>query len=71
MSANHQNHVLEYSPFLNQLVSRHPDWLEELRTTGRLDKPVSPDAQQLAASIVSNGLDSALRQFHYASERCV
>ena len=63
MSARHQNHVLEYSPFLTQLVSRHPDWLEELRTSGRLDKPESPDKQQLASRIVTSGLDAALRQF--------
>ena len=63
MSASHQNHVLEYSPFLTQLVSRHPDWLEELRTSGRLDKPVPPDRRQLASGIVTSGLDSALRRF--------
>jgi len=63
MSSSGQNHVLEYSPFLNQLVSRHPDWLEALQSTGRLDKPSPPDSQVLGRSIVNNGLDPGLRQF--------
>ena len=63
MSASRQNHVLEYSPFLNQLVSRHPDWLEALQTSGRLNQAIPPDALELAAGIAESGLDSALRQF--------
>lgn len=63
MSSSQQNHVLEYSPFLNQLVSRHPDWFEDLQSTGRLDHSVPPDADQLEACIANNGLDAALRQF--------
>ena len=63
MSSSGQNHVLEYSPFLNQLVSRHPDWLEALQSAGRLDKPSPPDAEQLGNSIVDKGLDAGLRQF--------
>ena len=63
MSSSQQNHVLEYSPFLNQLVSRHPDWFEDLQSTGRLDHTVPPDAEQLGACIAVNGLDAALRQF--------
>ena len=63
MSSSGQNHVLEYSPFLNQLVSRHPDWLEALQSAGRLDKPSPPDAEQLGNRIVDKGLDAGLRQF--------
>ncbi len=58
-----QKSVLEFSPFLNQLVSRHPLWLEELQASGRLEKPIPPDADQLAAGIERTGLDPALRQF--------
>jgi len=63
MSSKSQDTILEFSPFLNQLVSRHPDWLEELQLSGRLDKTSPPGADQLAALIQQTGLDSALRQF--------
>ena len=55
--------VLEFSPFLNQLVERHPDWLEELQASGRLEKNSPPNAGQLATGIKKTGLDPALRQF--------
>lgn len=63
MSFSSQNHVLEYSPFLRQLVARHPEWLEDLRDNGRLENTSPPDADQLAAAIQKAGLDPALRQF--------
>ena len=63
MSSSSQNRVLEFSPFLSQLVARHPDWLEELQTSGRLEKNSPPDAGQLAIRIKNVGLDAALRQF--------
>ena len=63
MSSSSQNHVLEFSPFLNQLVARHPEWFEALKDSGRLDNPVPPDADQLVADIVKAGLDPALRQY--------
>ena len=63
MCASSESRALEYSPFLTQLVSRHPDWLDELQTSGRLNEPVSPDGGQLAAGIEKTGLESALRQF--------
>ena len=63
MSSSNQNHVLEFSPFLNQLIARHPEWFEALKAAGRLDKPVPPDAGQLAANIAKTGLNPALRQF--------
>jgi glutamate-ammonia-ligase adenylyltransferase len=63
MSLGSQNHVLEYSPFLKQLVARHPEWLDALRDNGRLENTSPPDADQLAAAIQATGLDPALRQF--------
>jgi len=63
MHSASQESVLELSPFLKQLVSRHPDWLEELQVSGRLEKASPPSAGQLAAGIKKDGLDPALRQF--------
>ena len=63
MSSISQDHVLEFSPFLKQLVHRHPEWLDELQTTGRLENTSPPDAEVLATEIEKSGLDSALRQF--------
>ncbi len=63
MSSSLQNRVLQYSPFLKQLVSRHPDWLEELQGTRRLDNAAPPDAEQLRICVADKGLDTALRQF--------
>lgn len=60
---NRQNQVLEFSPFLSQLVTRHPDWLKELQVSGRLENTSPPDAGQLAIKIKKDGLDAALRQF--------
>jgi glutamate-ammonia-ligase adenylyltransferase len=63
MRSSLQNHVLEFSPFLNQLVNRHPDWLEVLQNSGRLEKPSPPCPENLQAEIAATGLDPALRQF--------
>ncbi len=63
ISANIQNRGLEFSPFLDQLVTRHPDWLETLQANGRLDNVSPPSARRLAVDIEKSGLDSALRQF--------
>ena len=63
MQFKNQEKVLEFSPFLNQLVIRHPDWLEELQASGRLEKSAPPRAARLAAGIEKTGLDPALRQF--------
>ena len=60
---DNQGHVLDFSPFLKQLVSRHPDWLQELRLSGRIEEPMPPDAGMLAEGITEFGLDPALRQF--------
>ena len=63
MYSSDQHKVLEFSPFLKQLVSRHPDWLEDLQTSGRLENPIAPSALDLDTRIGLNGLDPALRQF--------
>jgi glutamate-ammonia-ligase adenylyltransferase len=58
-----QTSVLDFSPFLKQLVSRHPDWLEDLQDSGRLETFSPPSSERLAAAIDKKGLDTALRQF--------
>jgi len=63
MHSNSQNPALEFSPFLNQLVTRHPDWLEALQVSGRLENVSSPNSDQLIVCIENTGLDPALRQF--------
>ena len=63
MNTSDQNHVLAFSPFLTQLVSRHPDWLENLKSSGRLEKASPPTADQLTEAIRQSGLNPALRQF--------
>lgn len=63
MSFTDQHRILEYSPFLKQMVSRHPEWLDELHSNGRLEKPVPPNADRLAKAVESTGLDPALRRF--------
>jgi len=63
MSSSSHYKVLELSPFLSQLVTRHPDWLAELQTSGRLESTSPPDAGQLTVGIKKNGLNAALRQF--------
>lgn len=63
MNSSLQNRVLQYSPFLNQLVSRHPDWLDDLQASGRLDNTSPPSAVLLADNIKVTGIDPALRQF--------
>ena len=63
MNSSPQNRVLQYSPFLQQLVTRHPDWLESLKTSGRLANTSPPSADLLAETIKKTGFDPALRQF--------
>ena len=63
MLSSSQKVILGFSPFLNQLVTRHPDWLKDLQASGRLEKNSPPNADQLAAGIDKSGLDPALRQF--------
>jgi glutamate-ammonia-ligase adenylyltransferase len=63
MHADSQNPALEFSPFLNQLVTRYPEWLDELRAEGRLENTAPPSAEILARAIDAHGLDSGLRRF--------
>jgi len=63
MFSSSETLALECSPFLRQLVERHPDWLETLRTSGRLQNSSPPDAEILQHGIENSGLDPALRQF--------
>jgi len=63
MSSSSETLALECSPFLRQLVERHPDWLETLRSSGRLQSSSPPDAETLRNGIETGGLDPALRQF--------
>ncbi len=63
MLSSSQSRILDCSPFLTRLIERHPDWLEALRASGRLENTSPPNADQLAAGIEKSGLDSALRDF--------
>ena len=58
-----QDHVIDFSPFLKQLVKRHPEWLQDLRCSGRLEAAIPPCAESLRSGIKALGLDPALRQF--------
>ncbi len=63
MFPNSKSHVLELSPFLEQLVNRHPDWLDELQVSNRLENTSPPSTDELASGIEKTGLEPALRQF--------
>ncbi len=63
MFSSSQARILEYSPFLSRLIERHPDWLEALQVSGRLENSSPPGAELLDALIEKHGLDPALRQF--------
>ena len=58
----HQS-VREFSPFLDRLINRHPQWFDQLQEDGRLENFSPPDAEHLAKKITASGIDSALRQF--------
>ena len=51
------------SPFFNRLVTRYPDWFEELREAGRLDTNSPPRPASLNRQIKTAGLNAGLRQF--------
>lgn len=55
--------ALDFSPFLAQLVSRHPDWLEQLQASGRLECTSPPGHELLETELGKAGLDAALRRF--------
>lgn len=55
--------AIQCSPFLDQLISRHPDWFAQLGDNGRLENSSPPQAPCLQKLIDSAGLDAGLRQF--------
>jgi len=55
--------AIEYSPFFEHLVTRHADWFEELRASGRLGGNTPPQAGTLQQTIEKAGLDAGLRRF--------
>lgn len=63
MPLSKQSPALEYSPFLKQLVTRHPEWLDQLQAGNRLDSSSPPITERLAGLIETSGLDAGLRQF--------
>ncbi len=63
MHSDNQHHVLEFSPFLQQLINRHPQWLDELQTDRRLNNTSPPSMDQITTGIEKHGLNPALRQF--------
>ena len=63
MPEHSSNLARECSPFLNDLITRNPAWLEELDGSGRLVKPSPPDTASLAQSVEEHGLDKSLRVF--------
>jgi glutamate-ammonia-ligase adenylyltransferase len=63
MHVTDQNPARSFSPFLSRLVDRHPDWLSELKTSGRLESTSPPDNEQLTSMVETDGLNPALRQF--------
>jgi glutamate-ammonia-ligase adenylyltransferase len=63
MFSSSQTRILEYSPFLSRLIERHPDWMEALQASGRLENTSPPGSEPLNALIEKHGLDPALRQF--------
>jgi glutamate-ammonia-ligase adenylyltransferase len=57
------NKARQYSPFLNHLIERRPDWFESLERFGRLAKTSPPQAKDLQQFIEKQGLNAGLRQF--------
>lgn len=55
--------AIECSPFFNLLVTRHPDWFEQLRESGRLDSTSPPQSETLQETIKKSSLNAGLRQF--------
>lgn len=51
------------SPFAARLIERHPDWLEQLERSGRLDEPSPPHRKRADEWVLSYGLDDGLRHF--------
>jgi glutamate-ammonia-ligase adenylyltransferase len=63
MAAGKPFSALELSPFLKRLVERYPQWFDELRASGRLQRQQQPAAATLAEEVATHGLDAGLRRF--------
>ena len=57
----------ECSPFLDDLITRHPQWLALLEERGRLEKISAPDPSMLDSLVEEKGLDAGLRIFRIRS----
>ncbi|GMR15365.1 MAG: bifunctional [glutamate--ammonia ligase]-adenylyl-L-tyrosine phosphorylase/[glutamate--ammonia-ligase] adenylyltransferase [Gammaproteobacteria bacterium] len=55
--------AIECSPFFDHLITRHFDWFEALRESGRLDFNSPPQPGTLQRNIKKSGLEAGLRQF--------
>lgn len=53
----------ECSPFLDDLITRHPQWLEQLEDRGRLENTSAPDPLILDSLVEEQDLDAGLRVF--------
>lgn len=63
MASRPRDIARECSPYLGQLMDRHPDWMERLEAGGRLQSDRAPQSGELEPLIEAAGLDPALRQF--------
>ncbi len=53
----------ECSPFLDGLITRQPQWFEDLKQQGRLNGLAPPASGELESTIDKHGLDTGLRKF--------
>lgn len=63
MSATPPDIARRASPFLDQLIERHPGWFEALGQAGRLDADAPPRAADAQSAIRNHGLMAGLRHF--------
>lgn len=56
-------HTRFCSPYVGGLIDRHPEWLEQLGASGRLDRASSPNPNRAQEWISVYGLDDGLRAF--------
>ncbi len=55
--------VRQCSDYAANLVDRHPEWLEQLEASGRLDNESAPHPRRADERVASRGLDDGLRAF--------
>jgi len=63
MPAKQADIARDCSPFLQSLTTRHPDWFEQLSSSGRFEAVSAPDPLRLAELITGQGLEAGLRVF--------